>query len=40
MNDLKMFVSRVLMPERGVFLVRVDDELVLSGKIAEGTRGW
>jgi len=39
MNAPDMLVSKVQMPERGMFLVRVDDELVLSGDVAEGTRG-
>jgi len=39
MNAPDMLVSKVQMPERGVFLVRADDELVLSGGVAEGTRG-
>ena len=35
----EMLVSRVQMPERGVFLVRVDDDLVRSGAVSEGTKG-
>ena len=34
-----MLVSKVLMPERGVFLVRVDDELTFTGAVKEGTKG-
>ena len=34
-----LLVSKVLMPERGVFIVRVDDELALSGVVAVGTKG-
>ncbi len=34
-----MLVSRVQMPERGVFLVRVDDGLVRAGAVDEGTKG-
>ena len=35
----EMLVSRVQMPERGVFLVRVDEDLVRSGVVKEGTKG-
>ena len=34
-----MLVSKVLMPERGVFLVRVDEELAFSGEVAAGAKG-
>ena len=33
MSAPEMLVSKVLMPERGVFLVRVDDDLALSGAV-------
>lgn len=34
-----MLVAKVLMPERGVFLVRVDDELTFTGRVKEGDKG-
>lgn len=34
-----IFVAKVLMPERGVFAVRVDESLVSSGVVATGTNG-
>ena len=39
MSDYGMLVSKVLMPERGVFLVRVDEALASSGAVAAGARG-
>ena len=39
MSGPEMLVSKVLMPERGVFLVRVDDDLAFAGAVAVGTRG-
>jgi cell fate regulator YaaT (PSP1 superfamily) len=39
MNAQNMLVSKVLMPERGMFLVRVDEELVAYGAVTAGTRG-
>lgn len=35
----EILVARVLMPERGVFMVRVDDSLVSSGAVKEGVGG-
>lgn len=37
--DGEVLVARVLMPERGVFTVRVDDSLVSSGVVREGVGG-
>lgn len=34
-----LLISKVLMPERGVFAVRVDEALVSSGVVSEGTTG-
>ena len=34
-----MLVAKVLMPERGVFTVRVDENLAASGAVAPGTSG-
>ena len=34
-----LLVSKVLMPERGLFTVRVDEGLILSGTVSEGTKG-
>ena len=34
-----LLISKVLMPERGVFAVRVDESLASSGVISEGTTG-
>ena len=34
-----LLISKVLMPERGVFTVRVEDALVESGAVSEGTTG-
>ena len=39
MTTQVLLVSRVQMPERGQFCVRVDDDLVHSGMVASGTRG-
>lgn len=38
-SDHDIFVARVLMPERGVFTVRVDDGLLSSGVVKEGCAG-
>ena len=35
----EFLISKVLMPERGVFIVRVEDALVASGTVSEGTTG-
>lgn len=32
-------VSKVMMPERGLFMVLVDESLVFSGEVAPGTKG-
>ena len=34
-----LLVSKVLMPERGLFTVRVDEGLILSGAVSAGTKG-
>ena len=39
MTDCEMLVAKVLMPERGVFIVRVDESLVASGVVKPGTTG-
>ena len=39
MVDNEIFVAKVLMPERGVFTVRVDESLVASGAVKPGTTG-
>ena len=35
----ELFISKVLMPEHGVFAVRVEDDLVASGVVSEGSTG-
>lgn len=37
--ESEILVAQVLMPERGVFTVRVDDRLVSSGVVGEGVGG-
>ena len=39
MTDNDILVAKVLMPERGVFAVRVDEPLVISGKVKSGMTG-
>lgn len=39
MTDNDILVAKVLMPERGVFTVRVDEQLVVSGKVKSGMTG-
>ena len=39
MPDSGIFVAKVLMPERGVFTVRVDESLIESGMVKPGTSG-
>ena len=39
MSAEDFLVSRVLMPEKGLFLVRVDDILAASGRVRPGTTG-
>ena len=39
MPDSGIFVTKVLMPERGVFTVRVDEPLIASGTVKPGTSG-
>jgi hypothetical protein len=39
MKESEMLVAKVLMPERGVFTVRVDEYLVASGVVAPGMTG-
>ena len=34
-----ILVSKVMMPERGMFIVRADESLIRSGVVAQGTRG-
>lgn len=37
--ESEIFIAKVLMPERGVFVVRVDGQLVGSGAVKEGSVG-
>ena len=39
MTDNDIFVAKVLMPERGVFAVRVDEPQAVSGKLKPGMAG-
>lgn len=39
MIENEIYVAKVLMPEHGVFTVRVDESLVASGKVKPGTTG-
>lgn len=39
MTGVQSLVARVVMPERGVFSVRVDDEAAFSGAVRTGDRG-
>lgn len=39
MDEPEMLLARVQMPERGVFLVRVEDSLARSGVVGEGAKG-
>lgn len=39
MPGTDILVSKVLMPERGIFVVRVDEPLVSSGEVAAGAKG-
>ena len=39
MTDNDILVAKVLMPERGVFAVRVDEPLLISGKVKSGMTG-
>ena len=39
MTDNDILVAKVLMPERGVFAVRVDEPLVISGEVKSGMAG-
>ena len=39
MTENDILVAKVLMPERGVFAVRVDEPLVISGDVKSGMAG-
>ena len=39
MTENDILVAKVLMPERGVFAVRVDEPLVISGEVKSGMAG-